>query len=48
MQVGEGAEGLQDTILISIGNGTSMGAMYSSIFVRVAAKENVEVESEGE
>lgn len=48
MQVGGGAEGLRETILNSISSGTSTGAMYSSIFVGVAAKENVEVGSEGE
>ena len=48
MQVGGGAEELQETILISIGSGTSTRAVYVSIFARVAAKENVKVGSEGE
>jgi len=37
MQVGGCAEGLQETILISIGSGKSTGAVYSSIFVGVAS-----------
>lgn len=44
MQVGGDAEGLQKTILISVGTGTSTLVN----FFRYCTKKNVEVGSEGE
>lgn len=38
MQVGGDAEGLQETILISVGTGTSTQAVYSSIFLGIAPR----------
>lgn len=47
MQLVGDAEGLQETI--NTGSGTRMVEVYSlSVFIDVAAKENVEVGSDGE
>lgn len=48
MQIGGGAEGLQEKILISTDSGASTRAVCLSIFVGVATKGNVEGGSEGD